>query len=191
VAERKPPLEQRIAERHFDDPEVVEALDGMTIEAVCRTLAGPYDDGQPSSYRHFAEGSGGWLAGDPRPGLADDDPAVMQAIGRCAAYRIRLKLPPMVFVAASHPRDCAWCSYPVAELLRVCDWATITARLLVTEDLTWWRWPLEDVGRRDLSYHRAGLGDVYLEPAHAAFWALPRADREARTVAAQYPERAA
>lgn len=178
--------------REFARRDVMEALDAMTIDAVCRTLYSPSDDGEPTVTRVFAQGQGSWRIGDGRPTFADEDPAVMQAIGRCAAYRVRLKMPGvMPLVAAAHPKACAWCEYPVAELLRACDWATVTARYVVTERLTWRQYPNHpDPRERGQSYHRGGRDDVYLNDAWAAFWALDAAAREARIAAAQYPEAA-
>jgi len=186
-------LDTRILQRWFDDREVRAALDGLTIEQVCHLLASnDHDHGQPSRYRTFAEGQGYWKPGDGRAALASDDPAVIQALGRCAAYQARLKFGTHVpLVIRSHPRECAWCDYPLAELLRACDWATVASRFLVTERLTWHQRPEADKpSERGSAYHRAGLGATYLNTTWAAFWKLDAAEREALTVAAQYPETA-
>lgn len=181
-------IEDRIMARDFGDREVVEALDAMSIEAVCRALYSPADDGQPFTERTFAEGQGSWHVGDGRPGLADDDPAVMQALGRCAAYQVRRKLPGLMpLVAKAHPGECAWCGYPVAEMIRACDWAVVTSRYLATERLSWLQWPLAKPGDRGVSYSRSGQSGVYVNGAHAAFWELCPDVREARIQAAQYP----
>lgn len=184
-------IEDRIFGREFNRRDVVEALDAMTIDAVCRALYNTTDQGQPSVIRTMAQGQGGWVMGDGRPSLADDDPAVMQAIGRCAAYRVRVKLPGiMPLVAKAHPTECAWCAYPVAELLRACDWATVTSRYVITERLTWHQYPDEQPGKRGLSYSRGGLDDRYLNEAWAEFHALPADQRMDLVTAAQYPEAA-
>ena len=183
------PINDRIFAREFGRNDVTAALDAMTIDGVCRALCGPSDDGQPSVIRTMAQGQGGWRIGDGRPSLADDDPAVMQAIGRCAAYQVRLKLPglkPMLDVA--HPGECAWCGYPVAEMMRACDWATVISRYVVTERLTWHQWPSQPVGQRGLSYSRGGLDDRYLNDAWAEFSALEPDQRMARVHACQYPD---
>lgn len=183
-------LDTRIVQRWFDDREVRTALDNLSVEQVCHLLAGnDHDHGQPNRYRTFAEGQGYWRPGDGRPPLADPDPAVMQAIGRCAAYQARLKFGTHVpLVLKAHPRECAWCDYPLAELLKACDWATVTSRFLITEELVWFQQPAAETPlKRGPSYHRSGLGAVYLNEAWAAFWALGPADREARIAAAMYP----
>lgn len=188
---QRPPLADRIFTRDFGDREVLEALDAISIEGVTRALYGPNDDGTPTVHRTFAKGAGSWDFGVERPSLADDDPAVMQAIGRCAAYRLRLKLPGvMPLVAPAHPRECAWCELPMAELLRACDWATVTSRYVVTERLTWHQYPEAAPGDRGLAYHRSGRSGVCLDTRHADFWSLPDDEREARVAAAQYPEAA-
>lgn len=190
--ESRTPIEERILRRDFGDREVIEALDSMNLDAVCRALSSPSDDGWPVVRRTFARGQGGWVEGDGRPALADDDPAVMQAIGRCAAWRLRAKLPgPLLLDSAAHPRPCGWCEYPVAELLRACDWATITSRYVVAEFLQWWQYPHADIGKKGLAYHRQGTDGVYLNERWAAFWALPTDERTRRIAAAQYPTEAA
>lgn len=183
-------LDTRIIQRWFDDREVRAALDVLTVEQVCHLLSGnDHDHGQPNRYRTFAEGQGYWQRGQGRPALASDDPAVMQAVGRCAAYQARLKFGTHVpLVLKAHPRECAWCDYPLAELLKACDWATVTSRFLVTEELVWFQRPAADKPtERGASYHRAGLGGEYLNDAWAVFWALEPADREERIAAAMYP----
>lgn len=183
-------LDTRIVQRWFDDREVRAALDTLTVDQVCHLLAGnDFDHGQPNRYRTFSEGQGYWRPGQGRPALASDDPAVMQAVGRCAAYQARLKFGTHVpLVLKAHPRECAWCDYPLAELLKACDWATVTSRFLITEELVWFQRPGADKpSERGSSYHRSGLGAVYLNDAWATFWALDPTGREARITAAMYP----
>jgi hypothetical protein len=188
VAE-KVSLDTRIVQRWFDDREVRAALDSLTVDMVVAQLSGDEDDhGQPTLRRTFAEGQGYWRPGDGRPALADDDPAVMQAVGRCAAYQARLKLGHIPLILAAHPRRCAWCDYPLAELLRACDWATITSRFLVTERLVWRQHPGRPHPHQGAIYERGGMQATYLNDAWAAFWAMDPADREERIAAAAYPE---
>lgn len=185
-----PSLDTRIIQRWFDDREVRAALDGLTVEQVTHLLSGnDHDHGQPFRYRTFAEGQGYWKPGQGRPALASDDPAVMQAVGRCAAYQARLKFGTHVpLVLKAHPRECAWCDYPLAELLKACDWATVASRFLITERLTWFQRPsAEKPAERGPAYHRPGKGAEYLNDTWAAFWAMEPADREARIAAAMYP----
>lgn len=190
----EPSLDTRIMQRWFDDREVRAALDSITVDQVCAQLsANEHDHGQPTVHRVFAEGLGYWRPGDGRPALASDEPAVVQALSRCAAYQSRLKFgTTMPLVLRAHPRPCAWCDYPLAELLRACDWATIASRFLVTERLTWRQYPGADKpSERGSAYHRAGRGAEYVNETWAAFWKLDPADREAHIAAAMYPEEVA
>jgi hypothetical protein len=121
----------------------------------------------------YAEPLGHWRLGQPRPALADNDPAVMQAIGRCAAARIRD--PRLVRVAGSiHREPCGWCGFPLRELLAACDWATTRSRYVVV-DLLVWRGEDGSIYLRDT--HRSG---IYEGPAWSAFWVLPTSERSRR-----------
>lgn len=185
------PLPDRIFRRDFRDREVVAALDSMTVKEVVRALSSTTDDGQPAVRRTFSEGQGYWTPGQGRPALASDDPAVMQAVGRCAAYQARLKFGTTVpLVLKAHPRPCAWCDYPLAELLKACDWATVASRYVLAERLVWRQYPNAEAPRdRGLFYERAGAAaGTHLNEAWATFWAMEPADREARIAAAMYPE---
>lgn len=184
-------LPERIHRRDFRDREVVAALDSMTVEEVQRSLYSPKDDGTPAVRRTFSEGQGYWKPGQGRPALASDDPAVMQAVGRCAAYQARLKFGTHVpMVLKAHPRTCAWCDYPLAELLKACDWATVSSRYVLAERLVWRQYPEAAEPRdRGLFYERPGKhAGTYLNEAWSAFWAMEPADRETRIAAAMYPE---
>jgi hypothetical protein len=192
-------IADRIFDREFDRRDVREALDAMTIDAVCRAIANSRDDGMPLSRRVFAEGQGYWNLGDGRPVLtagdppvpvAIDDPAVAQAVGRCAAYQARLKFGTHVpIVIKAHPRPCRFCECRLADLLRVCDWATVTSRYLITERLVWRQFPYaENPAERGAIYERSGLATTYLNEAWASFWAVDPADREAIIAAEMYPE---
>ena len=189
--QRTDPLPERIFRRDFRDREVIAALDSMTVREVIRALASPTDDGQPAVRRTFHEGQGYWRPGQGRPALASDDPAVMQAVGRCAAYQARLKFGTIVpLVLKAHPRTCAWCDYPLAELLKACDWATVTSRSVQSERLVWRQYPdAERPADRGQFYERAGdEAGTYLNEAWAALWAMDPADRETRIAAAMYPD---
>lgn len=169
------PVEERALQRRFSDPEVIEYLDGLTAEGVCGALN---DD--PLSRVMFAEGQGYWRQGADRPSLADEDPAVQQAIGRCAASRARHALPhTLPLTEQAHPRPCEWCDYPLEHLLAACDWAVWASRYVTGEVLTW----TNDVG---LSYHRSGPTGYFENPVHRTFWALPPSVREDRIRAAMY-----
>lgn len=171
------PLESRIFRRRFRDREVIETLDGMELRDAIAMLGEP----GPVVREWYAEPKGYWRQGDGRPALADDDPAVMQAMGRCSASRIRSAFP---IPSSIHPEACAWCDYPVAELLRACDWATWQSRYLTSESLTW----SNDMGQ---TYVRAGRSAVYCNPTWARFWTMPDHDRQRAIAAAQYPTEAA
>jgi hypothetical protein len=153
---------EKLAERKLDDREVRAMLDEMDVDEVIATLGDPYVD------THYASAPG-WLPGSPRPALADEDPAVMQAIGRCAASRIRNDLPRSV-LGGVHPKPCGWCSYPVPELLAACSWSVWWSRTIVSETLTW---------TGDGHYTRSGRHDVATNPAVARFWNLLPRDRGA------------
>lgn len=87
-----------------------------------------------------AEPGSTWRQGDPRPYLADEDPAVMGAIGRCAIARWRGSQEYGTLVrGAYHPAECGWCEYPAAELRRAQDWSTWHAGLIVSQWVTWTR----------------------------------------------------
>ena len=98
---------------------------------------------------------------------------MVQALGRCAAARIRD--PRLVRGLASvHREPCGWCGFPLRELLAACDWAVARSRYVVV-DLVVWRAEDGSVYLRDTQ--RSG---IYEEPAWSAFWALPAAERGRR-----------
>ena len=164
--------------RDFDFPGVRQLLDAAPLSSIEAWF------GQPSIATSYAEPMA-WSVGDGRPGLADEDPAVMQALGRCAASRVRSDLPGIrLGVGRVHPRPCGWCGLPLAELLRACDWAVWRSRFLLAEVLTWHSDPVKRPGAE---YHRVPRSDVYTQPDWADFWALPTDRRESRIQAAQYP----
>jgi hypothetical protein len=127
--------------------------------------------GEPVRVTRYAEVLGHWRVGQPRPALADDDPAVMQAIGRCAATRIR---DPRLVLASVHRASCGWCGFPLQELLAACDWAVVRSRYVVV-DLMVWRGEDGSIYLRDT--RRSG---IYEEPAWSVFWALPAGERGRR-----------
>jgi len=162
--------QQRLVERRFGDPEVVALLDEMHTDVIRGRF------GEPAVTRMYAEPLGHWRQGDPRPSLADDDPAVMQAIGRCAASRVRgdlLRIPGDI-----HPAPCGWCEYPLPELLAACDHATWASRFLLAEVASW------RGAAGSPSYVRELRGDEYEAPRWREFYALSRPDRAARVARA-------
>ena len=120
-----------------------------------------------------------WRQGDPRPALADIDPAVCQAMGRCALDR-QVRGDGASFASAIgrlrfvHPVRCAWCEYPLGELLAACDWATWASRYVASEFAVW-------VGADGSTEARStGRTGIYEQPEWAAFFALPAGDRRER-----------
>ena len=164
-------IQQRLEERRFGETAVVELMDDMTTDVL------EYKFGPPTMTTLYAEPQGYWQQGDPRPPLADDDPAVMQAIGRCAAFRGRS---PEGYrpKGGVHPAACGWCSYPLKELLAACDWATWASRYMLSEYVTWW-------GYEGSTYSREVRSREYENPRWRDFWASSVYDREERIGKAQ------
>lgn len=175
-------LDEKINERRFADPDVPGALDEMSLAAVSAMY------GAPVSHTTFAEPQGRhWTRGSGRPILADDDPAVMQAIGRCAAARSRGRLTESIDLGSIHAEPCGWEIYPLEMLLEACEWAVMVSGYLVTEMLSW-------KGKDDAEYARSGRGGIYTNPTWADFWELPSVDRRVRVeqaIAASREEAAA
>lgn len=127
-----------------------------------------------------------WRPGDGRPALASDDPAVVQAMGRCATHRVTATLPGgMSFRGRErsiHPAECAWCDFPLAELLVACDYAVHTSGFVTDEIATW-------VSRKDgrEEVRSTGRGGTYANPAWAAFFSAPVAERRRRIAEASRP----
>lgn len=164
-------IHDRIESREFDDAKVRAYLDTLDLDALRWKL------GEPRIVTLYAQPIGYWHQGDGRPMLADEDPAVMQAIGRCATAR-RDAGP--IESGAIHGGRCGWCEYPAELLLGACDWAIWHSRFVVTELAVW-----ADHDEPWVSYEREVRSSVYDNPAWATFWALPRAERRQRVERAQ------
>ncbi len=170
---------QKLGRREFDDPDVRKMLSGLDLSSLISRL------GQPHMVTKHAPTRGHWHQGDPLPALRDEDPAVMQAIGRCAVYR-QQNAAGLSFLSRIHERDhCAWCAYPLSELLAACDWGVFRSRYIVQEFAVWYR---DQDARKGARYALPTRADVYENPTWADFFALPPAERRARIEAAQYPE---
>lgn len=170
---------QKLARREFDDPDVRKMLVGLDLSSLIARI------GQPHTITRYAPTRGHWSQGQALPAIRDEDPAVMQAIGRCAVYRQQHRVG-LSFGSALHDRDrCAWCAYPLDELLRACDWGVFRSRYIEQEFAVWFTRQDERKGAR---YALPTRSDVYENPEWAAFFALPLEVRRARIVAAQYPE---
>lgn len=135
-------------------------LDEMDLDQIARAY------GPPETDTAYAEPQGYWKPGDGPP-LIRPTPAEGQAIGRCAAARVRLA--GAVF-GSLHPGECGWCAYPVDELLRACDYATWQSRAVVAEWATW--------TFRDRTYRRSTNRHGYDNPTFAAFWNAPASVRQ-------------
>lgn len=113
-----------------------------------------------------------WQPGAPRPLFANEDPAVMQAIGMCAASRVRRSLPQFAAIDVPHPATCQFCDLPLDELLAACDWSTFEGRTQTAEWLTWTQ-------KRDgttVSYQRRMAMHARNE-RHERFWSLAQSRR--------------
>lgn len=169
----------KLRAREFDDPDVRKVVSGMGIPALIVEL------GHPHMVTRYAPTRGNWRQGDDTPALADEDPAVMQAIGRCAtAEGQRLGGFPKLLSSTHDTTRCAWCDWPLLERLAACDWAVFRSRFIEAEFAVWYA--DQDLGK-GARYWRLTRQDVYENPTWAAFWALPAAERQARIEAAQYP----
>jgi hypothetical protein len=88
------------------------------------------------------QGGRRWQPGTPRPALATTDVAAVQAMARCLAYRsthggTALDFGTVLNVMDTHPKVCAWCDYPDAELEAAADWGGWDSGLVEIEYSTW------------------------------------------------------
>lgn len=146
----------------FDDPKVRELLSEMSTAAITARYGEPhrvvlYSRPLPSK----------------KPSLATDDPAVAQAMGRCAVSR----MPDQWKLLRFRHETCSWCAYPVDELVKGCEWAEYISRYVTAEILVW----RNEDGE---TYERGGASPHYENPAWAAFWGLDVYERERRIGAA-------
>jgi hypothetical protein len=166
----------------FGNPKHVKELDLMSLEVVASIFGEPTITAEWDMPRLQY-----WQPGQPRPIFADDDPAVQQAVGRCATARIWRSLPHEqrdtfgLSISSVHPRECGWCDMPIEELLAACDWATFEGRTQVGE---WHAWTQERDGRRQTYQRRITVRRQ--NNRHAAFWEAPKEHRQALITRAQY-----
>ena len=157
-------LFEKMDAKLFNDAKVREALHEMTVEAITIRY------GEPRVHivhsRPLPSG---------KPALASDDPAVVQAMGRCAVARTRLDGAPRL--GKLHGAECAWCAYPVGELVAACEWGDWSSRFVLVEALIW-------RGDDGSTYVREGRSPHYGNPAWRDYWALPLKERERRIAAA-------
>ncbi|MCU0506592.1 MAG: hypothetical protein MUE82_12655 [Chloroflexi bacterium] len=151
------------------DPDIVAYLDTLDHGALVGLLQAPLivlDLHEPRATT--------WTPGSPRPALADEDPAVVAAIARCATARWRKSA---VYGDAartvSHPEPCGWCDYPAEELQRALEWAAHFGRYISGE---WYVWV-----RGNRAYRRpTGRAGTFDNRRWAAFAALsPSEQRKA------------
>lgn len=165
--------------RQMNPPEVMDnlgredvrdMLNALSVGEVIALL------GSPSERVGYATAPG-WTQGEGRPALANEDPAVMQSVGRCAAERARRRFPaPLPVLRAVHPSSCDWCEYPEDELLKACAWAVWHSRYVESHVFEW---------RGDgATYTRAGSMTGYQNPDWRRFFELPTKERERRIDAA-------
>lgn len=169
------PVDTMVQKRLFGNAKVREALDAMTeVELV-------YAIGDADTVIERYASAPGWSPGDDRPELADDDPAVMAALARCASSRTRWGVPAAIDFA--HRDPCGWCDWPLEQLIAACSWSVWYSRDRTTSLNVWLRDPDASPSSTDTYWRQAGaLGPT--NPAYRAFDELPRRDRESRVLAA-------
>lgn len=120
--------------------EIVANLDASTYADILVTLGRPddiqTDDAVPSN--HF------WQPGQDKPSLAQPGAvAVVQAMGRCATFRIAKGDPgvlpkgTILNLGALHPETCHWCDFPLEEVLAAVEYGAWESGYIVTEYAIW------------------------------------------------------
>ena len=165
------PVLDAIAARQWDAPGVRDHLDALSIDEVIAMV------GEPALATTYATAAG-WEPGDGRPELADEDPAVQQAIAYCAANRARRRLAkrgevvPLGGLGNIHPTTCAWCDSSDDELWAAVSWAVHASRFVVAEFAIWFG------ATENMPYRRStGRSGQYDAPRHRTFWGLPGKER--------------
>lgn len=164
------PLERALEARRFRRKDVAKFLDERTIPEVISHIGEP--DRRVTEY---AEPAGNWKPGDGRPVFADEVAAVMAAIGRCAAERLRRPGDALTGLSF-HPRPCGWCEFDVTGkdgLLQALDWFTWWSRFVIRESLIW-------DGAGKAKYSRSQPTGYYANPRVAEFAALSREEQTRR-----------
>ena len=166
---------QEIQARHFTR-EIRDYLDAMNFEECCWAM------GEPDHvWTQYMEPTGKWHPSSGTPVLADEEPAVMGAIGRCASFRQRGKVPVDVLdglFMSKHPGRCPWCEQDLQDLLDACDWFIWWQKDIIGEVATWrggdGRKYQRDTGRRGVQ-----------NPVVRRFLALPQEEQRRRIDAVQ------
>lgn len=164
-------IDRLVAARDFTDWEVRDYLDSLPWGLLIAAIT--------DKYRHVIVHE---TPEAPRSAYSDDDPAVMQAIGRCAANRSRGRLVDGAFLGRFHPDPCGWCDVPVEELLAACEWDKARSEMVMAEMYVW-------TGKRGRYDREGASAGTFHNPTHRDFWhqsddpavaAQERAERKAR-----------
>ncbi len=131
-------LEDLMDRRSFRDPKLRAVLDEMTLLELTVAVG-------EADYKMTIYEDAGWSAGDGRPAYANEDPAVIVALSRCAVNRIRFG--PDDLTSWAHPEPCGWCDVPIEALLAAARWS-IWASRSITVDVDVW------TGANGSSYER-------------------------------------
>ena len=170
---------EMIGRRDFDGKDVRATLDELSLHEVIMNIGSPV---VVKKYRRPM------LVRDAVPALASDDPAVNEAMARCALSRndaFRTTAPRLHGDASKiHVVGmCLWCEWPAAALIDACDHAVISMRFLEEEFMVWF----EDQERsRGARYIRNVRGQVYESDVWASFWSRPTHERERLISVAMY-----
>jgi hypothetical protein len=152
-----------VRELRFGDDRLRAALDLLDIDELIGELGEPrrLTIVRESDWRQ-------WRPGDGRPRLADDDPAVMCALGHCLFARWRGWIDTVDSIASRiHPAHCGWCDYPLAELQAAAEWATWHMQEVLVEVVLW-----RGQGGGGATYERFLEGGIR-HPRWKTFAALP------------------
>lgn len=169
-------LDDDIRARRFDEADVRKALEAMSIAELITQF------GDPVWITHRHQTNAHW-DGAERPALASEDPATMQAIGRCAASRV---MPPISLPTERSIHDgarCGWCEYPLDELLKACEWSQSQSRYVAAEMCVWHEHPHTRSGAQ---YVRVQRGGHYQSKKWEEWFARPRHEREAEVTHEMY-----
>lgn len=169
------------------DRRVAAYLDTLDLAMVMGVLGAGIvaTDYAAPSYQHGHDPRTRWHQGDGRPGLADDDPATITALGRCALARWAGRPSPFGAFAttSTHDQRCGWCEYPDVELQRALDWSVWASRFITDEWMVWTR-----EGR---TYRRqTGRAGRYENPRWQVFATLSPGDQKRAVDAAVDASRA-
>lgn len=159
-------LTEKLDAQMFHDPKVRDLLNEMSVDQISARY------GEPRARDVYS-----CKLPESKPALASDDPAVVQAMGRCVVARTRDSI---VSLGKLHGDTCAWCEYPIEQLVAACRWGEWESRYIVASVLVWH-------GADHSTYERAGDGPRYSNPDWRRYWDLPVQERERRIAAVSAP----